>query len=90
VMASTLMRVASSTCFPPTGILPGALVSLLYGLACISPCARPRSRHAHRCARRRSNDAPNQETKMLIWTKFALCAAIVLSTAATASAATKK
>jgi hypothetical protein len=27
---------------------------------------------------------------MLIWTKFALCAAIVLSTAATASAATKK
>ena len=26
--ASTLMRVASSTCFPPTGILPGALVSL--------------------------------------------------------------
>src|SRR2546429_9701215 len=32
----------------------------------------------------------NQETKMLIWTKFALCAAIVLSTAATASAATKK
>jgi hypothetical protein len=27
---------------------------------------------------------------MLIWMKFALCAAIVLSTAATASAATKK
>ena|SRR6266446_7418349 len=27
-MASTLMRVASSTCFPPAGILPGALVSL--------------------------------------------------------------
>ena len=27
---------------------------------------------------------------MLIWTKLALCAAIVLSTAATASAATKK
>ena len=33
---------------------------------------------------------PNQEAKMLIWTKFALCAAIVLSTAATAPAATKK
>jgi hypothetical protein len=32
----------------------------------------------------------NQETKMLIWTKLALCTAIVLSTAATASAATKK
>jgi hypothetical protein len=27
---------------------------------------------------------------MLIWTKFALCGAIVVSTAATASAATKK
>ena len=26
--ASTLMRGASSTCFPPAGILPGALVSL--------------------------------------------------------------
>ena len=32
----------------------------------------------------------NQETKMAIWTKLALCAAIVISTAATASAATKK
>jgi hypothetical protein len=28
VTASTLVRVASSTCFPPAGILPGALVSL--------------------------------------------------------------
>ena len=32
----------------------------------------------------------NEETKMLTVMKFALCAAIVLGTAATASAATKK
>jgi hypothetical protein len=33
--------------------------------------------------------SPGQETKMPIWTKFALSVAIVLSTAVTASAATK-
>jgi hypothetical protein len=33
--------------------------------------------------------SPGQETKMPIWTKFALSVAIVLGTAATASAATK-
>ena len=91
MMASTLMRVASSTCFPPTGILPGALVSLpvrhrlhqpiRWAMELARTSMRPEAEQ--RCP-------PNQETKMLIWTKLALCAAIVLSTAATASAATKK
>ncbi len=90
-MASTLMRVASSTCFPPAGILPGALVSLpvrhrlhqpiRWAMELARTSMRPEAEQ--RCP-------PNQETKMLIWMKFALCAAIVLSTAATASAATKK
>jgi hypothetical protein len=37
VTASTLVRVASLTCFPRAGILPGALVSLLYGIAYTRP-----------------------------------------------------
>jgi hypothetical protein len=55
------------TCFPPVGILPGALVSLPVRHRLHRPIRwGPRGWHAHRCARRRSNDDP-QRTRRRKW-----------------------
>src|SRR5260221_14406063 len=90
-MASTLMRVASSTCFPPAGILPDALVALpvrhrlhqpiRWAMELARTSMRPEPEQ--RCP-------PTQETKPLIGTKLALCADIALSPAPPASAATNE
>ena len=90
--ASTLVRVASSTCFPPAGILPGALVSLPVRDRLRQPIRWATSlvRTSMRPEAEQRGLPTNQETKMLTAAKFALCAAIVLGTAATASAATKR
>src|SRR5262245_43779080 len=83
----TSCGLASPTCLPPPGILQAVWCPFLYG---IGPFGGPGTRVDAPAGGATMTPKRNQETKMSIGTKFALCAAIVVSTAATASAATKK
>src|SRR5262249_54396964 len=75
------------TRFPPPGILQAVWCPFLYGSG---PFGGPGTHVDAPAGGATMTPKRNQETKMSIGTKFALCAAIVVSTAATASAATKK